>query len=542
VAAQAGAVDKIKPGHYQNKLGASQEELDIAKTVKRGGTLKFRYLDPPHFDPARGFSCTIFDTASLVYNKLIRERLGPQADTFKLDLEPDLASKWEQTAPDGTEFLFTLRKGVKWQNVAPVSGRPFTAEDVKLIFERYGSSGILKDFFFAVDKYEMPDESTLRVKLKAPYADFPASIATYAFIIPRELWFNSDKIQTEVIGTGPFIRESWTPKQGSAFKANPDYWEMGADGKPLPYVDRAEAFVENNTATQKAGFRSGNWVLYQPLETSDGEDLLKISPNTVWLDLPPSRGGNVRGFYFNMKNAKFKDKRVRNAISMAMDRVGWDELFYDGLNKGHSSTAVPWPFIFDSIPSLKDQGPTYQFNPAEAKKLLAAAGADNLSFEIVEWYLTSGRDQFSPIQDNLRKIGVSVTDKHVDNPTAITILANRSFSEAANMVWGPPNFSVDGWLSPFYLTDGGSNYNSVSDPDLEKLIQAQRHEIDATKRRQVLKQIYDHLNDQNYDVWLPQEWIRDAWPSGLKNYRPHGFLGHGVCYSPPQFRAVWLDR
>src|SRR5215831_9557840 len=60
VAAQAGAFDKIKPGHYSWALAPSQEELDIAKTVKRGGTVKVLYLDPPHFDAARGYSCTIF--------------------------------------------------------------------------------------------------------------------------------------------------------------------------------------------------------------------------------------------------------------------------------------------------------------------------------------------------------------------------------------------------------------------------------------------------------------------------------------------------
>ncbi len=541
-AAQAGAVPKIVPGHYERRLAASQEEINAATTVKRGGTYKFRYLDPPHFDAAKGYSCTIYDTHELVYNKAIRAKLGPAADPFKLELEPDLAEKWEQTSPDSTEFTLSFRKNVKWQNKAPLNGRAFTAEDAKLVYERYAAGGVQKDFFSMVDKMELTDPNTLRVKLKEPYVDFPATIATYSYITPRELWDNSDKIMTEAIGTGPFIRESWTPKQSSVFVRNPDYWEMGADGKALPYVDRAEMWIANDPASQKAGFRSGNWFNYFPTDTADGDDLIKSSPETVWLDVPASRGGNVNGFLFSMRNPKFKDKRVRNAISMGIDRAAYDDLFYDGLNKGYANTSVPWSFLQDEPPTLKDQGPTFQRNVAEAKKLLQAAGAENLEFEVVEWYITSGRDFFSPAQDQLREIGVKIRNKKVDNPTAITILANRSFDEAANMVWGPPNYSIDGWIYPWYITGGGLNYNTIADPQLDNLLKAQRKEADANKRKGILRQISEYLNDQSYEIWWPQAWVREAWPSSVKNFRPHGFAGTSQCYAAGQARSVWLDR
>lgn len=540
VATQVGGVAKIQGGHYEKRLAASQEELNAAQNVKRGGTLKFRYLDPPHFDPARGYSCTIYDTWDLVGNRAIRAKLGAQADPFKLELEPDLAEKWEQIAPDATEWVFTFRKNVKFQNKAPINGRPFTAEDVKIAWERYAAGGVQKDFFSMVDKLEMPDQYTIRAKLKEPFVDFPANTATYAYITPKEL--DPDKLKTEAIGTGPFIRESWTPKQGSAFVRNPDYWEMGADGKPLPYLDRVEVFVISDPATIKATFRAGNLHLWNPLDTADGQDMLKTNPEVVWLDLPVSRGGNVNGFQFNMNNPKFRDKRVRNAISMGIDRVEMDALLYDGLNKGYSNTALPWPFIFDDFPTLKDQGPTYQYNPAEAKKLLQAAGAENLEFEVVEYYLTAGRDVFSVPQDMLRRIGVRIRNRQVDNPTAITTLANRSFDEAINMVWGPPNYSIDGWIYPYYITGGGLNYNSVADPELDNLLRAQRKETDAAKRKQILRQIDQRLNDQNYEVWWPQAWQREAWIPALKNYRTHGFVGNIICYGCGQVRNVWLDR
>jgi ABC-type transport system substrate-binding protein len=498
------------------------------------------YLDPPHFDAARTYSCTVFDTSTFVYNKLIKADVGAQAEPFKLVLKPDLAEKWEMTSPDATEFTFTLRKNVKWQNVAPLNGRAFNAEDVKLVFERYATGGLQKDFFSMVERLEAPDQYTLKAKMKEPYVDFPATIATYSFITPRELWMNSDKIQTEAVGTGPWIRESWTPKQGSKFRRNPDYWEMGVDGKPLPYLDRLETYVEANPAANKAAYRAGNTPLYTPVDTADGDDLLKTNPDTVWLDLPQSRGGNVNGFQFNMNNAKFKDKRVRNAISMGIDRVGYDDLFYDSLNKGYSSTSMPWTFIADQFPTLQSQGPNFQRNIAEAKKMLAAAGAENLEFEVIEYYLASGRDIFSPAQDQLREIGVKIRNRHVDNPTAVTITAEKKFEDAINMVWGPPNHSIDGWIYPWYITGGGLNYNDVKNPELDNLLKAQRKEADAAKRKEILRQIDKLLNDQNYEIWWPQGWYRQGWQSTVKNFRIQGFMGTSTCYACEQMARVWL--
>lgn len=543
VAGQSGAVAKIQPGHYEKQLAASQEELNAKETARRGGSIRFRYLDPPHFDAAAAYSCTLYDTHALVYNKVIRERGNAQADTLKLELEPDLAEKWEQPAPDATEFVFTFRKNVKWQNRPPVGGRAFNAEDVKLVWERYGAGGVQKDSFSLVDRMELPDPYTLRVKLKEPYVDFAATIAAYAWVTPRELWLNSDKIRTEAIGTGAFIRESWTPKQGSVFVRNPDYWELGADGRSLPYLDRVEAVANDNQPTRKALFRSGDLDQYVTANKADGDDLVKTNPNTVWFDVPQTRGGNVNGFTFNLQNPKFKDKRVRNAISMGIDRVNFDALLYDGLSKGFANTSLPWPYVYDQQPAPQDQGPTFQHNPAEAKKLLTAAGAENLEFEVVEFYMTSGSNNtFEPAQDMLRNIGVKLVNRHVDNPTAIQTISQRNYKEGINMVWGPPPYSVDAWIYPWYITNGATNYIFLSDPELDNLLRAQRKETDAAKRRGILRQIDRYLNDQNFDIWFPQDWQREMWPAFLKNYRTHGFVGSMTCYGAGQLRAVWVDK
>lgn len=540
-AGQAGAVDTIQPGHYERVLAPSKEELNAAQNVKRGGTLVFQYLDPPHFDLALSFSCTIYDTYALVYNRALRPKLGAAADPAQLELEPELAEKIEQPAKDGTEFVFSFRKNVKWQNRAPLNGRPFTAEDAMLAYQRYQAGGVQKDLFSFVDKWEMPDPNTLHAKLKQPFADFPASISTAGFVVPRELWMNSDKIKTEAIGTGPFIRESWTPKQDSKFVRNPDYWETGADGKPLPYLDNVQAvFYGPDPETPKAAYLSGNLQLYVLTGAKkDGDDIMKSAPNTVWLDQPYSAGSTVNNFLFNLNNPKFKDKRVRNAISMGIDRAGMDRLLYDGLNQGWSLDSVPWVFAYDKQPTIEDQGPNYQYNPDQAKQLLKAGGAENLEFEIVHYYLTT---QGPVLQNMLQQIGVKANVRAVDNATAVQLWTSKNFKDAINISWGPPNFTADGWLYPFYNSSGGANYNGVNDPDLDKLLQQQRQELDANRRKAIIRQIDQRLLDQNYDVFFPNNWIRQMWTSSAKNFRPHGFLSHSLCYCAPEYAQVWLGK
>ncbi|RJQ09487.1 MAG: hypothetical protein C4558_06285, partial [Dehalococcoidia bacterium] len=107
---------RVKPGIVEGPVPASAAERNPKVNAKRGGTLKFRYLDPPRMDLAKTLSCTIYATQSLVTNKLTRAKLGALADPFNVEIEPDLAEKWE--SPDkGQTWIFSLRKGVKTHNV-----------------------------------------------------------------------------------------------------------------------------------------------------------------------------------------------------------------------------------------------------------------------------------------------------------------------------------------------------------------------------------------------------------------------------------------
>src|SRR2546427_12172969 len=101
---------------------------------KRGGILRVRGYDPPHFDPHQTLNFKTNNTLSFVYSKLVRHKVGAGVTPGTFTVEPDLAERWEE--PDDTTVVFHLRQGVRWPNKPPVNGRELTAEDVKFTYDR----------------------------------------------------------------------------------------------------------------------------------------------------------------------------------------------------------------------------------------------------------------------------------------------------------------------------------------------------------------------------------------------------------------------
>ncbi len=114
--------DQVRPvpGIYDGPLGPSPAELNPGVNAKFGGISKQLYLDPPRMDLSRTLSCTIYSTLAHTSNKLTRGKVGPTADPFRVEIEPDLAESWE-ASEGGTKHTFHLRQGAKFHNKAPVT-------------------------------------------------------------------------------------------------------------------------------------------------------------------------------------------------------------------------------------------------------------------------------------------------------------------------------------------------------------------------------------------------------------------------------------
>ena len=534
---------RTRPGYYGGPLPAAPAELDPLASAKRGGTLRMRYLEPPHLDINRTLACTTYHPLSYALSRLTRARTGVGADPFAVVIEPDLAESWT-TGPDATEFTFRLRRGVKTHNKAPVFGREFDAEDVRLSWDRYRAGGTQRDIFGLVTDVVTPDDHTITVRLAAPQVDFPTSIASWSYLWPREVIDDEELLRGEAIGTGPFIHEQWIPGERAVFRRNPDYFEAG-----LPYVDEVVVSVEDDRETARSRFLAHELFDADVLDDVEMQDLLDEAPDTaLGFRFPRSRGANVNGWHFQLDNPLFKDERVRRAISLAFDREAYDEARNAGDNQSpdgpFSNAPMPWPYLFDRYPTGAANGPWYRFDPAQASALLQAAGytADApLSFEIVSYWFTESFPQHVVPGINEQLPEVAIRYRNVDQQTYVDSLASRSFDAAIGIQWGPPGYAMDQWIFPWWHSRGGLNFNNVDDIELDLLLEQQRAETDAAARQALWLKIWERVHDRMYDVWWPEPHVRGVQHHYVMNMRWHGLAGSYTCFGSDQARSVWLD-
>ena len=533
---------RLKAGDTYTGIFPTAAEQNPLANAKRGGTYKFRIYDSPHMDFNKILSSTVNTPNDITKSKLFRLVLGAKADSGAIAIEGDLVEKFE-VADGASKYTLHLRKGVKFHNVKPTNGREFNSEDVKLSIARYQAGGVQADVFAQLKSIATPDPYTVVLTLDQPMVEFPQTAASWSYMDAKEMVADNKYLTEHAVGTGPFIQASWTAKDGQEFVRHPDYFEKG-----MPFLDKISGKVIDDDNVLQSAFATENIFNYEASTPDIAKQLLKQASKSVLHVYRGAQGANVNGFHFQMKNPKWQDERIRRAFSMAFDRKDWavarfgEDAATSG--NGYSTGPVAWSALYDKVPDLSVQGPYYQYNPAEATKMLAAAGFTKdkpITAEMSAWY--SRLDWGDILVPALNKLGpIKATLKTVDNPTAVTLLNGRNFQDITNITWGPPAYAVDQTLYPWYYSKGGLNHNNKNDPAMDKLVTAQRQELDAKKRKELWQQCVDRIYDQAWDVFTPVNFQRRGlWHNYVMNFRQHG-LGALTTYCTAQVRGIWLDN
>ena len=231
----AGATGTILDKAFLGKV-----EID---NVKYGGTLRRPTTFSFILDSKRNQSAGLSDTMKYAYEKLYE--WSPNPDNEFSTLAPLLAESWSASA-DLKTYTFKLKKGIKWQNVAPLNGREFVADDVVFNIKRYAETDSTSfDRYGQVEDTTAPDKYTVVVKLKDSNAFAVNELfAIVDYILPPELIRDGGgSLTTLAVGTGPYILKRFELRQGASFVRNPDYWQKDPKGNVLPYTDGLNAVL-----------------------------------------------------------------------------------------------------------------------------------------------------------------------------------------------------------------------------------------------------------------------------------------------------------
>ena len=504
------------------------------KPPKPGGMLNVAATwDVSTWDTTKSAAGGTITVPNLVYNRLLGIKGGPNVNPFKIELQPELARSWERS-PDGLVFTFKMQQGVKWQNIPPLNGRAFVADDIAFALNRYAKEGVHRSYYSSVDKIEAVDPATLRITLKSPTPEFEIPLGSrYQTIFPREL-VDSGEIDRKVIGTGPTILKEAVSADHVTVVKNPDYWRS----KML--LDGAEFKIMPDASARLASFRARQTDYgYSIVVTKrDVDELMKQIP-----DLQVNHPVVTTGTAFAMNNTlpKFQDIRVRRALALAINRQELLALVFE--NIGKSLPLLPWVFVFDKEPT--ELGPWVRYDVAESKKLLSAAGAENLEINYIYYPYSEWYTRVSEILVNqFRLAGVNLKGGKVDYTTFNSQWVGSKLPEASTSGWATVGHEANNFFYNQLHSKSPGNRWQIRDPEIDTLADQQASELDPQKRREIHKKMWDLELDKMYRPPMPAGFTYENYQPWLRGIRFGGLLGSNSSYYDwgMQIEGAWLDK
>jgi len=460
-----------------------------------------------------------------------------------------LAESWER--PDENTIVFHIRKGVHFHNKPPTNGREMTADDVVFSFNRlwdtptcYMYMAYPRQTHF--ESITAPDKWTVVIKcLPGKTGLVWEMVADHAKVVPPEVVQQyGDMNNWEVAcGTGPFILTDYVPGSAATFERNNNYWMKDPffPGNTLPYLDGVKWLIISDVSTMLSAMRTGKIDLlcqyHGALAWEDAESLIKTNPE---LKYAKYFGGVAPCLHGRHDTAPFDDKRVRQALALAIDNKAIAESYYGGNAEILCGPIAPMVEFEDIYTPLEELPQTtrelFEYHPDKAKQLLTEAGyPDGFKTEIV--CLTSDIDMLSIVKDYWAKIGVEL-DIQVKEPAVwVSMLQQKKYQQMIS-------FAVTYTLPfKFVFTRPGNMYNGsiVNDPQLnEVMTEVDASYFDEAKRRQLMKDIAPYMIESCYWVQLPGPYLYTFWWPWVKGYNGEAKVGYDH-YSDIA-RYIWVDQ
>jgi peptide/nickel transport system substrate-binding protein len=512
---------------------------DETKQAVAGGIYPGRESSdlPSSWDPWLANVGTVENFNAIAYEYLIKWNRGPGIEPGSPEYQenkPHLAQDWE-LSNDALTYTFTLRPGVKFHPVPPVNSRDMTIEDWRTTFDKFIAIGTNRAALMEImDKIEYPDSKHMTIKLKEPYAPFALRMADRQFaplILPKELNANDDLRANTVIGTNYRIFDKLQPSITREFRKWDGYWR----GKP--FIDRWHYPIITEAANAYAQFLAKNIISYSP----GARDVLKLrgdAPDAIMVGSTLDYGA-PRGIFgkYESTTAPWKDPRVRIAIRKS---INFEAIQDFQSNKAAFQAVGIEPELAYTTHSFRDPGywldprkgelgadsANYLYDPAEANKLVVAAGHPN-GFDIEYVALVGSRVEVQQLMiDELKKSTLIRPKELFWNMQQYydDIIYSANF-KGLQITSAGGGSSVDIDYVLFQNFHSGGPATAYPDPKMDELIRRQRREMDYEKRVEALHE-FQRYAARTFNIeptWLPFGSFGFEWP-WLHNVNQEGYL------------------
>jgi peptide/nickel transport system substrate-binding protein len=510
-----------------------------ALAQKKGGTLTYV------FHPEPTAMSTISTTAvpvAIIASKIYESLLEYEGAGMKP--LPGLAESWT-VSKDRLAYTFKLRKGVTWHD-----GKPFTSADVKFSIEQvvtpFHSRG--KTYFGEVSAIETPDPLTVVFRLKSPVPYFLRAFqAGESPIMPRHGFTDEEvaggkirtaKIMQAPVGTGPFKLKEWKKGSHIILERNAAYWKPGR-----PYLDQLVLRVVPDGSARAIALEKGEADL-APMSALPPAEIQRLGklPNITASQEGNEGLGPIMWLEVNNRSKPLSDVRVRQAISLAIDRKRLVEVIWYGQGKPASGPIVSGnPNHFDrSLQPL-------EYNVDKANKLLDAAGykrgGDGVRFKLTQNFLPYGEEwvrQAEFIKQELRKVGVAVETQSLDMGGWLKrIYTDWNYDFTSNFTHNYPDPTI-GVQRAFISTNikrGATFSNSMdyANEKLDALFRKAAQTEDGPERNKAWAEIQAILRNDLPVIFLMEMSYTHVW-----NKRVHGLVTNGISmYSG--WDGVWVE-
>jgi peptide/nickel transport system substrate-binding protein len=497
---------------------------------RMGGELVFVVpIEGPSYDGHREGTFGIVHPAAPHYNTLLR--VDP-TDRTGTRVVGDLAHAWT-ISDEGRTYTLKLRKGVRFHDGSEMTSRDAKASYDKIINPPAGTTSFRRAQYVDVEAVEAPDPYTIVFRLKWPSASFLTALASpfnwiyKADILARDVrWYEKN-----VMGTGPFLFVEHQRGSHWVGKKNPSYWDTGK-----PYLDGYRALFVKDPAAQVAAVRAERaHAQFRGFTPAERDSLVAaLGPR---LTVQESPWDCVLLVTTNHERKPFDDKRVRRALTLALDRYqasqALSKIAIVKLVGGVQVPGTPYATPPAELEKLAGYGRDIVRSRAEARRLLQEAGVPALTFTLKNRGLPMPYEPVGVwLLDQWRQIGVTARHEFQE---AAKWDADRRSGNFEVVVDTQCGYAVEPDLDLYkFLSTGVSdaNYARYVDPTLDELYRKQSRAVDLEERRRYVREFERRLLDEEAHYLYTLQWHRIV---------PHSARLRGWTITPSHFLNQQLD-